>query len=315
MINIFYHKEDNDGVFSAAIIRDYLVRMQGIDEKEIRMVPSTYKSLVEDIDKTRELVKSSRQSYMTDISFNDTKMQQWFCSQTNTVWIDHHAPAIRESVQKKYDDVPGERSIYRSAILLAYKYFYDPLDEKFMSNSLPYGLLMLSCWDSATYDIYGITRQEAQELDVGVTDKYNIKLDTIYNDIQKWIDDTVDIESIKENGKLILSYTDKRNESLIESVGDFTWHVDGRRACALFTQGPSNSAMFSSVRDKVDNGIIFKRESTGQWTISLYDTNDGDTFHCGDYMKKRYNGGGHPIAAGAIVSEREFIKILKDKRI
>ena len=76
MINIFYHKEDNDGVFSAAIIRDYLVRMQGIDEDEIRMVPSTYKSLVEDIDKTRELVKSSRQSYMTDISFNDPKMQQ-----------------------------------------------------------------------------------------------------------------------------------------------------------------------------------------------------------------------------------------------
>ena len=83
----------------------------------------------------------------------------------------------------------------------------------------------------------------------------------------------------------------------------------------MFTQGPSNSVMFSSVKDKVDNGIVFKRDKSGSWVISLYNTTDGDEFHCGDYMKKRYNGGGHSGAAGGTVSERDFIKILKDKRI
>lgn len=315
MINIFYHKEDNDGVFSAAIIRNYLVKMQGISENDIRMVPSTYKSLDDDVDKVKELVKSSRRSYMTDISFNNPKMQQWFCSQNNTVWIDHHAPAIKESVQKKYDDVPGERSTDRSAILLAYKYFYDPLDEQYKSNNLPYGLLMLSCWDSWTYEKHGLSRQEVQEFNIGVNDKYNIDFDAVYNDIQLWIDDIVDIESIKKNGKLILSYINKQNASLIEASGDLTWYVDGRKACAIFTQGPSNSVMFNSVKDKVDNGIVFKRDKSGSWVISLYNTNDGDEFHCGDYMKKRYNGGGHSGAAGGTVSERDFIKMLKYKRI
>lgn len=317
MVNIIFHKEDNDGVFSAAIIRHYLVAEQGIPEDSIKMFPSTYASLEDEMDNggLRELVSKSTRTYMTDISFNDTKKQRWFCSQKNTVWIDHHSPAIKTSIKEKYDDVPGERATDRSAILLAYKYFYDPLDEQWRDGSLPYGLLMLSCWDSWTYKDHGISREEAQSFNIGVNNKYNIDFNKVYKDISKWIDDVIDIDKIKEDGKLILGYMDKQNTSLIESSGDLSWYVDGRRACAIFTQGPSNSVMFKSVKDKVENGIVFKRDKSGSWGISLYNTNDGDEFHCGEYMKKKYNGGGHSGAAGGSISERDFIKLLKEKRL
>ena len=65
----------------------------------------------------------------------------------------------------------------------------------------------------------------------------------------------------------------------------------------------------------VKNGIIFKRMSDGKWGISLYNTNLDDTFHCGEYLKKNYKGGGHVGAAGCQVTEAKFKRMLKTKTI
>ena len=73
--------------------------------------------------------------------------------------------------------------------------------------------------------------------------------------------------------------------------------------------------MFESCKDYSDNGIIFKRNQDTTWTISLYNTNNEDEFHCGEYLKKKYKGGGHKGAAGCTISEKKFLKILKNKRI
>ena len=73
--------------------------------------------------------------------------------------------------------------------------------------------------------------------------------------------------------------------------------------------------MFNSVKDKVKNGIIFKRMPDGNWSISLYNTNLDDTFHCGEYLKENYNGGGHIGAAGCQVSEEKFKRMLRIKAI
>ena len=73
--------------------------------------------------------------------------------------------------------------------------------------------------------------------------------------------------------------------------------------------------MFKTVKDKIKNGIVFKRLKDGNWGISLYNANLDDTFHCGEYLKNKYNGGGHLGAAGCQISEEQFIEILKTHEI
>ena len=74
--------------------------------------------------------------------------------------------------------------------------------------------------------------------------------------------------------------------------------------------------MFKELRNgNNQNGIVFKRTPTGDWTVSLYNVNDWDDFHCGEYLKNKYKGGGHLGAAGATISQAKFIKMLKTKEI
>ena len=119
------------------------------------------------------------------------------------------------------------------------------------------------------------------------------------------------IQSAYSFGDIILTSKQQENERLINNCGDFSWTVDGREACALFIQGVSSSQIFDSAKDKVKNGIVFKRMTDGNWGISLYNTNLDDTFNCGEYLKKHYNGGGHIGAAGCQITESKFKRMLK----
>ena len=124
---------------------------------------------------------------------------------------------------------------------------------------------------------------------------------------------------------MVENYGD-RNWKIIIDEKEYTdtlghWGPTYRTACALFIQGPSNSKMFKSLikgnKDDIMNGIVFKHNIDSTWTISLYNIRDNEPeakhggFHCGDFLRKKYNGGGHMGAAGCTVDEKTFIKILK----
>ena len=115
---------------------------------------------------------------------------------------------------------------------------------------------------------------------------------------------------------------DYENKLMIDNYGDLEWVIDfpknnfnNRSACALFIQGPTNSQIFKSIRNVVDNGIIFKRYRNGDWNISLYNTKDDHDFHCGNYLKEKYGGGGHEGAAGCTITNDQFFNILKTKKL
>jgi nanoRNase/pAp phosphatase (c-di-AMP/oligoRNAs hydrolase) len=74
--------------------------------------------------------------------------------------------------------------------------------------------------------------------------------------------------------------------------------------------------MFKCLRKKgIRHGLVFKHQPDGNWVLSMYNINDNDNFHCGDFLRAKYNGGGHKGAAGCTLDEKTFIKILKNKRI
>ena len=104
---------------------------------------------------------------------------------------------------------------------------------------------------------------------------------------------------------------------MIKVAGDKEWVVDGNRKTVMVVlYGPSSSLMFQSLRNtEYKNGLIFRRYADGKWGISLYNINVEDTFDCGAYLKEHYNGGGHIGAAGAGITEEQFVNLLKTKSL
>jgi hypothetical protein len=259
---------------------------------------------------------------------------------TNFVWCDHHAPIIKASFENKFSDVPGIRDTKRSAILNVWKYLYDQFDEAYNEKKVPELLRILSGWDSWSYEREGYEFEYVRNINKAVTVNYELKLGEarklVHNLYMVYVEhqpsgkmsevfkDGSLIEQLHETGKKLNEYDDQIMRDIIEKSGDRTWKLaiwnEGkqefsyRNACAIFHQGQSNSTFFKSLIDtNCQNGIVFKHQPNGNWVVSLYNVKDGDSFHCGEFMKRSYKGGGHAGAAGCTLTEAQFIKVLKSK--
>ena len=122
---------------------------------------------------------------------------------------------------------------------------------------------------------------------------------------------------MKDLGIEIVKIKDENDRKFCEKCCEFGWRVGiDRTAIACVTSGGTNSIVFKSLRGKADNAIVFKREANGNWIVSLYNINDDHGFHCGEYLKKVYGGGGHEGAAGCTVKDIDMIyKMFKEKSI
>ena len=312
---IIYHKEDNDGLFSMAIIYNYLIIEKNINKDNIKLFGADYNDL-DKLSLDDDLIKNSTHIYISDVSFDTVEkmMQLKEMFGDNLVWIDHHKPMIDNSISKGFDDIKGIRDTKHSALYNAFKYLYP-------THNIPELFKLLSAWDSWSYDAEGIDFDLCKYINIGVNNIYNLNPDYIINYVYLLIyiyNDYInppDIDELYEIGKFEAKILDRTYENNVKAYGDFSWTVNGRTACAMFIQGPSNSQMFKVCKDKVQNGIVFKRLPDSNWALSLYNTDNQHDFHCGEYLKKHFNGGGHEGAAGCQISEELFINILKQKKI
>ena len=312
---IIYHKEDNDGLFSMAIIYNYLIIEKNINKDNIKLFGADYNDL-DKLSLDDDIIKNSTHIYISDISFDTVEkmiqLKEMFGE--NLVWIDHHKPMIDNSISKGFDDINGLRDTKHSALYNAFKYLYP-------THDIPELFKLLSAWDSWSYDAEGIDFDLCKYINIGVNNIYNLNPDFIINYVYLLIyiyNDYInppDIDELYEIGKFEAKILDRTYENNVKAYGDFSWAVNDRTACAMFIQGPSNSQMFKVCKDKVQNGIVFKRLPDSNWALSLYNTNNQHDFHCGEYLKKHFNGGGHEGAAGCQISEELFINILKQKKI
>ena len=312
---IIYHKEDNDGLFSMAIIYNYLIIEKNINKDNIKLFGADYNDL-DKLSLDDDIIKNSTHIYISDVSFDTVEkmiqLKEMFGE--NLVWIDHHKPMIDNSISKGFDDIKGIRDTKHSALYNAFKYLYP-------THDIPELFKLLSAWDSWSYDAEGIDFDLCKYINIGVNNIYNLNPDFIINYVYLLIyiyNDYInppDIGELYEIGKFEAKILDRTYENNVKAYGDFSWTVNGRTACAMFIQGPSNSQMFKVCKDKVQNGIVFKRLPDSNWALSLYNTDNQHDFHCGEYLKKHFNGGGHEGAAGCQISEELFINILKQKKI
>lgn len=328
-ILIAYHREDNDGLISMAIIRNYLVNKLDVALEDIELFGANY----DEINKVdiNEWISKYNIIFITDISLSCEKMKKLYNAYgSNLVWIDHHAPIIKECDNNKLDTIPGSRLVDRSAILNAYEFFYNPFhlsyDDPFNEIIKPELLIILSAFDSFTFDKWGYKKQFVEDINTAFTNSLNLEpeksiayIDNYMsnlkgNEMSKYFEE-VEIYNLQEIGRYYNEIQEQNRKRTVDEFGaDFK--VKDRTACALFMQGAVGSQWFESVKDKYQNGIIFKRMKNGRWIISLYNTDyEDESFHCGEYLKKKYGGGGHLGAAGCQVDEDTFIKILKSKKL
>ena len=341
---IIYHKEDNDGVFSGALFYDYLINRMGCKLEDLCFLGADYNMLAEfsKDNKVEDLHRDFENLIITDISFNDVSYMKklWKEFGNNFVWCDHHAPIIKASFENKFSDIPGIRDTKRSAILNVWKFLYDQFDEAYNKKEVPELLRILSGWDSWSYEREGYEFDYVRNINKAVTVNYELKLGEVrklVHDLYMIYVEKTPIESmgmtykdeplineLHEIGKKLNEYDDQVMRDIIEKSGDRTWKLaiwdedkqefSYRNACAIFHQGQSNSTFFKSLIDKdCQNGIVFKHQPNENWVVSLYNVKDNDSFHCGEFMKRSYKGGGHAGAAGCTLTKSQFIKVLKEK--
>lgn len=353
---LIYHKEDNDGVFSGALLYEYLLNYLKINKELIDLCPADYNLLNEfsekcDIEYLQDNYKSI---IMTDISFNNWKYMKklYKAFGSDFIWCDHHAPIIHLSHSNKFDDITGIRETNRSAILCVWKYLYDQFDEKYNKKKVPELLRILSAFDSWTYIQEKYDFEYVRNVNKGVTVRYDRNIDNVFPLIENIVNLYIRnegkpskemssifkekplIKDLEKQGKELCEYDDFLYKNLLDEVGDFSWRIiteplfsgqeTWRPAVAIFHSGQTSSNLFKSIREThpdIMNAIVFKHQPDSNWCISLYNIRECDEkdwpgrFHCGDYLQKHYNGGGHPSAAGCTITQEQFIKILKKKSL
>jgi oligoribonuclease NrnB/cAMP/cGMP phosphodiesterase (DHH superfamily) len=329
---IIYHQEDNDGVLSAAIFKYYLLYNLKIGPKDVELLPATYNTLKTIVEKKE--YEKWKENYahiiMTDISFNDSSIMLWLKKnyKENFTWVDHHAPIIKESIAKDFDDINGIRRTDHSAIYNAWLYLYDPFGEK----EIPEVIKMLSAWDSWTYEDEGIDPEYCRAYNKGFTITSQLKVGWWMNNMELIIHDSADnaafISSIYESGKKECDRQDSADIEMIRVNGDPTWKVNDIPAIMVVTTGQTNSFMFRSLQvenpteENIRVAAVFKHCKDGNWTLSLYNIYDYKGkkdnplyFHCGEYLHDKYNGGGHEGAAGCTIGIDKLYLMLKSKKI
>lgn len=331
---LIYHKDDNDGLISGALINKWL-KFTYKKDADITLYPSTYSELSE-LWESGEVANSWNNKYdyiiMTDLSFNEVSAMKYLKNtfKNHFIWIDHHAPAIKASIKEGYGGLEGYRDTNQSAILNAYRYFYDPLNITRENGTLPNVLRVLSAYDSFSYEREGYEFDYVEAVNLGANSMYELDFDKctqmlndiLYYDYTEYvwkasINNDYILSNLEKCGKIIQQYERQKNKKIIADYGDVEWFIENtnRKCIVLFMQGQSSSIMFDSVKHLYSNAAVFKRTPTGNWTMSLYNTNTNDNFHCGEYLKEKYKGGGHSGAAGCTLSESKFLKMLKTKTI
>lgn len=320
---VFYHIEDNDGLFSAAIIYNYLLHELNVSPDNIKMSGVTYDILAKRYAEQTSidaLCNTYDVLIMTDISFNNIKTMKYLYKyyQQNFIWIDHHLPIIQASAINNFGKAPGIRDHHRSAILNAYRFFYDELDENYRTKKCPELFRILSGWDSFSYEQEGYDLDYVRNINKGTTFNYNLELDKIVPLVYDLIynNKRIQINGLFKLGEVLNCYDDELAANQLKQYGDADWYVDGRRAVMIMCQGQTNSQMFKYAKklfgEDVKHGIVLKYHKD-DWILSLYNISEQDEFHCGEYLKKNYKGGGHKGAAGCTLSHKQFDKLIKVK--
>lgn len=341
---VIYHREDNDGVCSAAIISQFLekfgnpnvkvkffgcnyVELSNIWQEHEQAVATTVATNVEqEIAKTKivKWVSEFDQIYMVDISFNEADAMEYLYDSMPSgdfIWCDHHRPIIEFSLtnnEYQFGNTPGIRRTDQSALMNSWEYMAKVSN---ITIQPPRAIVMLSDYDSWAWtrkDEYaGENKNRLFALNTGFTRRSNLRVKWFETYIFNVLHDNIKVmraieDDCLEYGTTILEYDRERNTRDLNAHGDTSWTIGGEKACAIFSTDRFNSQSFTNVFEGTDieHGIVLKRLPDGRWILSAYNISEDSGFDCGAYLKAKYSGGGHKGAAGCTLTQEQVIQML-----
>lgn len=267
-----YHIADHDGKGSAAIVKSVY--------PEIELM-----GLNHDMEIDYEEIEKHDKIVVCDISLPVDYMFK-LSQEKDFVWIDHHISVIEqyENMLKaqNLEPIKGIRRVGTAAMVLTWEYFYPNKD-------LPLGIKLLGLNDIFDLKDKRVRAFEYAMQAIGV----NRPTDKVWKEV---IEDTMDIPSMVEKGKAILSYIRNRNFRLVRAEA-FVSEFEGYTCiCANIPQG------YSEFYDSLDNikdydvMINFFMNKKNCWNLSFYTAKDNVDV---SKIAEKFGGGGHAKAAGA----------------
>ncbi len=267
-----YHIADHDGKGSAAIVRSVYPEIELMGLNHDMEIP------YEEIEKHDKIVVCDI-SLPVDFMFKLSKEKDF-------VWIDHHVSVIEQYEDKlkseNLEPIKGIRRVGTAAMILTWEYFYP-------EKEIPLGIKLLGLNDIFDLKDKRVRAFEYAMQAIGV----NRPTDKVWAEL---IEDTMDIDSMVEKGKAILSYIRNRNFRLVRAEA-FVSEYDGYKCiCANIPQG------YSEFYDSLDNikdydvMINFFMNKKNCWNLSFYTAKDNVDV---SKIAEKFGGGGHAKAAGA----------------
>lgn len=280
-----FHHNDNDGYCSA-----YWVLKKAKTMEDIQLYEMDYEKEFpfNEIEKDEEI-------YIVDYSILPEDMLKLLEITPNVTWIDHHQSAI-----KRYDDFPtdirGIRYDGIAACLLTWCYLTHMTDggkgdvEEFnpsMGSDAPMFTKLIADYDVWTF-LYGETTKEFQ-IGLSVEDRNPTSelWDDLYDD---WSEEY--LSDICDDGAIMLKYRDSFAKEYCESKS-YECKFEGFN-CLCLNVGLGGSEYFENVDKEYDMYILYSFNGKN-WNYSLR----SDTVNVADVAMK-YEGGGHPGAAGFV---------------
>ena len=335
-----YHSIDLDGWMSAAIVKHWYNKIEGLPEDDISFIGFNYGESIPDLSECDKVI-------LVDISFPKETMKKLSNLEDNFIWIDHHISAIKDNyfmLENGNEYIyNGMRDIQFAACELTWKYF-------FPDEPIPEIVRLLG-----RYDCFGHKGTE-EELEVlqfqyaarsflfGVEGCYSALINSNNNTINKWIEigaaihnylcleakqsykNGFEIRFVKNDENLCDNcnyrdtfpscYSNKDelkfgdglgNDNIIECLNfeEQTMHSFGYKFICI------NKERFNPINFGINyhedgyDGVACFHYANGKWNFSLY--NENGLVNCSE-IAKRYGGGGHKGAAGFSVINLKVIK-------
>ncbi len=265
----FYHNADFDGQCSGAIVKYRYpnCEMYGIDYTD--KFPF---ELIDDQNETVFMVDFSIQPFREMIKLNN------LCE---LIWIDHHKTAIDNARINNFE-TNGLLNIEKAACELTWDYLF-PFEE------IPIAVEMLGRYDIWKY------KEHPGSLEF----QYGMRIfeDTSPKNQIFWTGlffDSIFINKIVQNGKMILKYQQAVNKKIMDSYS-YSVFFEGLK-CQCINSNIFNSSIFDSVWDnELYDAMIVYCYMGDKYKVSMYTDKPG--IDVSDICKK-YGGGGHVQAAG-----------------
>lgn len=277
MIGI-YHKNDLDGVCSAAIMRLKYpnIKLIGLDNGDVLDVK----------------IGEGEEVIIADISLPMSKMKGISIkTEGKFTWIDHHQSSINDFKNFEPFEVNAVLQLGVAACELTWKTLFPNIP-------VPFAVQLLSAydvWDKSRFDWHDLTLpfQYGMRLDCGINvEKFNPNIFKINFELLGSYNNLFQV--IYNSGMNILQYQIRENE-LHAKIQWFEEKILGLNAICI-NDNTHSSFVFDTIYDENKHDIMILFYYTkNKWTFSVYTTKD--YIDC-SIIAKYFGGGGHKQAAG-----------------